>query len=240
MLLGTVGILLLVAIVLALTLTFERVDQLTRPLGAAADLVLWVLIYAIAVPLGFLVEGLIDLVRLLIHPGAPRQVTQSPIPNNLDELRNRASSGAGPPELLLLAVKVAVAAIVVALVLGLLARAVFRYADSLSQDDVEEDRDFVWTWAGVRAALRAWLRSVLGRPRFAARFSRRSTPVATPDRASLDPRELYRELLRLGARLGRRRASSETPREYERALETVAPLAGAERDLAILTEVYAR
>jgi hypothetical protein len=241
MLLSSVGLLLVVAVVLSAILTFERIDQLTRPLGAAADLLLWILIYAIAVPLGFLVEGLIYLFRLLMHPRAQPQPPQPPNLDWLNDLRNQASRGAGPPAVLLLATKVAVAVVVVALVLGLLARAVFRYADSLSQDDVEEDRDFVWSWAGVKAALRTWLWSLWGRPRWPSPLARGSnTAGAAPGGVPLDPRGLYRELLRLGARLGRRRARSETPREYGRALGRVAPLVGGERDVEILTAVYTR
>lgn len=241
LLLGTVLVLLVVTVVLAFVFTFERIDQLTRPLAGPADTLLWLIIYAIAIPLGFLVEGLIYLFRLLLHPGRLPPPGAAPNVNWIDRLREQSQHGTGPPEVLLSIAKGALVVLAAAIVLWLLARAVFRYADWLSGDDVTEDRDFVWSWSGLLTALRAVLQRWKQRPRWVARLVRHDHGGGTASLdAPPDPRALYRELLRLGQSLGRRRTQSETPSEYERALRTVSPLGRAEGELRTLTDVYAR
>ena len=237
LLLGTVGLLLATALVVAATLTFERLDALLALLAAPLDALLWLLLTVIALPTAILIDALVTFLRQFIQPGqppAPPPAGASP----LDDLRSAlANPGELPPWLSLL--RLALAAGIGALVVSFLARALFRPPDGRAADEVEEVRDFVWSWAGVRATLWARLR---------ARFRRRtqpapaatSAPVAPPpDRRQWGPRELYRALLLLGARLGRRRAPAETPHEYEQALAAGA-LAPAAPALRLLTGLYER
>lgn len=241
LLLGTVAALLLVTILLALIFTFQRIDELTRPLAGPADALFWLLFYAIALPSGYLVAGLIYLLRLILHPGQARPPPPQPNLSWLDQVRSQAQQGGGLPVFLVLLAKWVLIAVVVAVVLLLLARAVFRYADWLSRDDVAEDRDFVLSWSGLVQALRSWLRRLLHQPRWLAPWvPARVVERVAADGEARDPRALYRELLRLGARLGRGRQASETPREYARVLDTVPPLHDATDEIGILTEVYSR
>ena len=239
MLLGAIAVLLLVSAGLAQVLTFQRIEALLRPLAGPVDALLWVLLYAIALPTGLLIELLVYLLWLLPRMGGPLQVFQPLESAWLEELRSQAEQGGTRPELLPPIVKWALAAVLAALVTWLLARAVFRLADWRLDDDVEEVRDFVWSWAGLRAAITRRLRALL---------DRRQRTVASPaevgesaeegSSAAWDARELYRVLLRLGAGLGRRRAPAETPHEYERVLAGTQQFSSGRHELRALTETY--
>jgi hypothetical protein len=67
---------------------------------------------------------------------------------------------------------------------------------------------------------------------------KRGRPNLESGSRPLTPRELYRELLRLGARAGQPRSPDETPNEYERALARVTSLASGENEIRTLTGVY--
>jgi hypothetical protein len=238
MLLGTVGALLVLGVLLAAVLTFERIDWLLGPVVGLADAVLGAVVYAIALPFGYLIEGLIYLIRLLLHPGSrpqPPQRINLQRPNPFKGVQ----PGAGPPALLALVVKWTLVVLVAGLVLALLARAVTRPGESATDDEVEEERDFVWSWAAVRATLARWWQSLWGRRRALIALGRpRPVPAAPTDPSTWGPREIYRELLRLGTRAGRRRVAAETPQEYARALATQPPLSADVPDLAAVTAVY--
>lgn len=107
-------------------------------------------------------------------------------------------------------------------------------------DDVEEVRDFVWSWSALAAGIAALLDRFIGRrAQPLARGATESGRAADGDGAARSVRELYRELLTLGASLGRDRLPHETSREYERALAGLEPLASGRSELRELTEVYA-
>lgn len=239
--LATVATLLLFTLLLADVLTFERIDTVFRTIAGPIDAVLTIVVYAIAIPVGLLIQGVVYLLQMLLHGRQQPRPLQPPETNWLQALRDQARPGAAPPEALVLILKWTIGAAVVALVVWLLARAVFRFAEGTSSDDVEETRDFVWSWAAVRDEILRLIRDWLGR--------RRSQPAVAPSRqqhaSRIDdqawgPRELYRELLRLGARRGRARRAAETPREYERALAGVPVFRERPRDVEVLTETYSR
>ena len=131
----------------------------------------------------------------------------------------------------------AVAAVLVALAALLMARAISRLADWRSRDDVEEVRDFVWSWSGLRRQLHGLMRP--GQDAVASAAKERGLAEEADDAVSA-ARALYRQLLRLGAQLGRRRSPSETPDEYERALGQVERLSPRRVELRILTALYRR
>jgi hypothetical protein len=141
----------------------------------------------------------------------------------------------------LVIVEVIAALAIAGVVLFLLTRAARRYADSLQDDEVAEERDFVWSWAEFQSLVRDWLRR-LWRRRAALRRPMMPTspaPAAADPALPRDPRALYREVLRLGARLGQARAPSETPREYEQELVRLDSLSQGEAEIKTLTSVYA-
>ena len=240
-LLGAVAALLVVAILLAIVLTFNRMDDVlalfSGPLGALLD----VIFYIVVVPVAYLLQLLFDVFHALLHPAKPL-----PRPTDLSggwvqDLHKQVGSAGGASPTLLLALEIVGALLIGGMVVLLLTRAARRYADALESDEVAEERDFVLSWDDLRAVLRDWLRRLWRRR--AIRVTRPATsvePVATNAPAlTRDPRALYRELLRLGARLGQARAPSETPREYQRDLVKLAPLSDGAPEIETLTNVYA-
>ncbi len=237
--LATVVTLLLVTLLLAEVLTFERIDAVFRVIVGPIDAMLTIVVYAIAVPVGLLIQGVVYLLQMLLHGRQQPRPLQPPETNWLQALRDQARPGAAPPEALVLILKWTIGAAVVALVVWLLARAVFRFAEGTSLDDVQETRDFVWSWSALRDEVLRLLRDWLGR--------RRSQPALVSSRQQFasqfndqawGPRELYREFLRLGAQHGRARQVAETPREYERALAGVPVFRERPRDVEVLTTMY--
>jgi hypothetical protein len=235
LLLGTILGLLVVAILLASVLTFERLDLLLSPLVQALQLV----VYLIALPLGFVVEGLIDLLRPLLSPNRPLPPPTMPFGRLVDSLRSQSRPGNGAPEILGQILIWLAIALVAALVVWLLARTFVRSAERRSIDGVEETHEVVWSWSEIKATIARWLADWrAGRRRSLAALVARRRSGAPSTNLPLTPRELYRELLRMGASAGQRRARAETPNEYERALARLASLAAGREEVHVVTDVY--
>jgi len=240
-LLGAVAVLLVVAIFLAVVLTFDRLDKVLALLGAPLGAILNVVFYVVVVPVAYLLQLLFDLFQGLLRPGKPLPRSTALNGGWLQNLHQQAGGAGGASPTLVFVVEIVGALLIGGIVVLLLTRAARRYADALEADEVVEERDFVLSWGDLRTVIRDWLRRLWGRRK--VRLVRRASanePVATPafSRAA-DPRALYRELLRLGARLGKARAPSETPREYQQDLVKLAPLSEGEAEIEALTEVYA-
>jgi hypothetical protein len=237
MLLGTVGTLVVVTVILAVILTFDRINQvvdaIARPIADLVGLV----VYVVMIPVGFLLQLLIEYLRSHLHPNDAAQNVR-PGSSLLDTVRQQASTGNPNLDALFTVLKWLFAALLVSVILWVIARAVSRYLTSSSPSDDDETRDFVWSWADAIAALRAWLRNRLTRGRVAATETIQLSFV-TDDLTQLrDIRSVYRALLRLGVRRGRRRFLGETPRSYESALAPLAPFVDRREDLTAITEAY--
>ena len=235
---GILGLLVL-AYLFALVLSFERINALLAPVLGLLDAAFWALVYAILWPVSFVVAGLIYLIRLLLHPNARPHPFQTPATNFAQQLHSAANNGSAPSAVLMLIAKWGTVAVVAGLVVWLLARAVFRYVDRLSSDEVDEEHDFVWSWEWLRPVLARLRSAIFRRPRITLiRRTPPAPPIVPPARSTLGPRELYRELLRVGARLGRARQPAETPGEYERALAEVVTSPDAAESVDVLTSTY--
>ncbi len=239
MLLAVVAVVLLLALTLVGVLSFERLDALFRPLAGPLERLAWFLLYAIALPVGMLIEFVVTFLRRFLHTGQLQEAPQPLVPNWAEQLRQLQDQGAHPPAVLVLILQWALLALGAVLIGALIAAAVRRFAGFGTGDNVVEDRDFVWPWDELKAALLHWLRGLLRKPAGGMLLIHpRSLPSDSPARALRDVRELYRELLRLGARLGRGRALDETPREYEQALISLEPLRPGTPEVHLLTQVY--
>jgi hypothetical protein len=235
LLLGTILGLVLVAILLASILTFERLDRLLAPLVEALALV----VYIVALPLGYLVEWLIDLLRTLIHPGNRIPPPTRPLTSLLDSLKERPVQGNGPPDLVVQILTFAAVALLAVLVVWLLARAVNRRTERTTDEGIEETRDVIWSWAEIKSVIARWFADWRRRRRQSlVAMVKRGHPTLEDGSRPLTARELYRELLRLGARAGQPRSPDETPNEYERTLARVTSLANGENEIRTLTGVY--
>ena len=232
LLFGGVGALLLLTLLLAQSLSFERLDPVLTPLGQLLGTLTWFVLYPLALAIGYLIVAVIWLLRLVIRPSEPREMPRLTEMDWLTELREQVDQPDQVASAFLPTLAVIAGAV---LAIWLLARAARRLHDWRLPDDVEEVRDSVWSWDLRRAGL---LR------RLQARFQRPSQLGGTvpPDQAAGTPagnvRELYRGLLRLGVRRGRRRAADETPDEYERALSAADLFSAGQSELRLLTELY--
>src|SRR5438067_4575357 len=78
LLLGSIAVLLLISLLLAGALTFERLEVVLQPLAGPLDALLWIAAYAIAVPAALLIEAIVMLVQLALALGIPRQPFRLP------------------------------------------------------------------------------------------------------------------------------------------------------------------
>lgn len=233
---ATVATLLAGALIVVSIVTFERLDLIFAWLAGPLDLLLRLFLTIFVLPLAYLLDATVTFLRQFIRPGTPPEA-----PPSGRERGETPLVGAMPAEmewvLVLLRLTLAVGLLVA--IVGFLAAALMRFTDSRRTEEIDEDRDFVWSWGAMRAGLRQWWRE---------RFGRRPVPtVEAPAPAGLPltrdrwgPRELYRALLRLGAVAGRPRALTETPREYARTLGAVPRLAPGGSAIATLTDLYSR
>lgn len=234
MLLGAVVGLLVAALALAAIVTFDRLDTLLQPIGAVANLLLLILLYAIGLPIAYVLSWLIGLIPKRGAP--PRQMPVGGIQSVIQQLQHQQN--AAPSSAWLEILKWGLFALVAVAVVLFLYRAASQYLEKQELEAVDETRDFVWSWDEVKSAVKEWILGWLGRrrPKVAASVST-ANGVAGPG-LPLDPRALYRELLRLGADRGRRREPSETPLEYERALTAVESFARSEAEVDAITLAY--
>jgi hypothetical protein len=231
-LVGVVGMLMLASLVLTRLLTFDLVTAVVQPLRFLGPL-LWYLFEIVAYALGLIAWGVIAAVRFLLHPQGQPQPPPPP-DFSLDRLQQEAVARGLSPETAVALRWVALGLALLAIIV-LLSRAVFRWV-SPREDEVEEDRESVWTWQdalltfrGLRRLWDAW-RSGAGEP------------AAGPRASPTDPmgliRWLYARFLWIMAGAGFPRAPDQTPYEYLRRLRG-APVAG-EPDASRVTEAYVR
>ena len=202
---------------------------LLHGVGRMMDPVLWVLLYIIALPLGFAVSWLIWLVRRLIQPGAQPSLQVPGPPNWANGFGHQNAAGLAPAAAAALRWGVGLA--VAALLLLWIARAVFRYERTGREPPTDESHDSVFSWADLRAGLRSWLhrgrraRHVTSAPTFGAG-------------AAASVRRAYAEFLGSPAARGTPRAPHLTPAEFAVHLRAEWPAVAVSADQ--LTAVYSR
>ncbi len=159
------GVLLLVAaaiVLLALLagqlVSFDTLIVATRPVFDLLGAVLLLVIYAVVIPLAYIVEWLVYLVLSLIRGNPSQTPPQLLQPSDVNNVIERFFAEQVPPELLL-ALKAAGAAIILGIALLIVARSLSRWrATSGEADATNEERDSLWDAQRMRALLREWLR----------------------------------------------------------------------------------
>ncbi|MDA8219068.1 MAG: DUF4129 domain-containing protein [Dehalococcoidales bacterium] len=238
-LLGLVLGLIIFALLVGGVLSSSVVGAVIAPLLAAAGEAFWFVSSLVIWAIAILLAPLMYLIRLLAPPLALPEATPEPDfdPSQLGD--SQATVMALPPEVLLALRVVAVAALV-GVALLLLARTISRRRDWSIAADYLEEHDSVWTWRSLRDGLLARLRAWLAALRRPARGSA-DRPLAASDveparaTSALGIRQIYAQLLRLGASLGLRRRPSETPYEH---LPALAGRLVPPEDLAAITAAY--
>ena len=241
--LGVVVGMLAVTLGLAQVLSFDLIAAIGSPLLSLLASAAWLVFYIVAVPIGYVLEVIILLLRQVLHPQAAEGTNQFPQAPSLDQFRQGADvERALPPEVVLL-IKLVFGGLAALGLLLLLARSLRRWHEWERDDEVVEEREIVVTWGALGAAFINWLRSLLGRllARPAAPIATseaEATPLASAETAAvLTIRQVYRELLRLGSALGVARAPSATPYEH---LPRLRARLGSPEDIAAITEAYVR
>lgn len=239
-LLAVVGGVVLVTALLAGAFSFDLLATLAAPLVIFLEIVLYLVLFLGALLLSPLLLLLEAFFRVFGHPVQFRPESQTD-DSLLEQLQREGARGILPPEALLV-LKVALLLVIVGLTLWLLARGVSRRREAVAAEGVEEEHDSLWTWQTLRVAVMAWLRSLVGRFRPAARAT---APLAAGVLAlgqadsplALDVRAAYRRLLALGAAAGLPRAPAVTPLEHLPHLQ--ARLTPPE-DVAAITATYVK
>jgi Domain of unknown function (DUF4129) len=234
------GAVVLVALVVGQILSFDLLGVVTRPVFDVLGQVLLLALYAIVIPLAYVIEWLIYLVLSLIQTDPSRLPPELPQPSAVNNLLERFFSQLVPPEVLL-ALKAAGAAVVLGIALLIVARTLSRWRPSSADAEVtNEERDSVWNGARMRALLLAWLKRLLrrggrGDAALGSPFSPAMAFGSTVHLSSV--RAVYVELLRLGASAGARREVATTPMEHARALTRALD---PDQNVTDLTEAYHR
>jgi len=125
------------------------------------------------------------------------------------------------PEVIMI-IKWVIIALVIALIIFILAKAISRYLDRHGGDKIEEIHESLWNIKDIRNDFRLFLK-MLG-----DKFKRKSRPgpgylFETGSGGKMNVREIYRHLLWEGKRSGLPRRRHETVTEYARRLEKSIP-----------------
>jgi MFS family permease len=215
-LVAVAGLIVLVALVLGQLVSFNLLIVATRPLFDLLGTVVLLLLYAIVIPLAYVLEWLIYLILSLIHLNVDQQPPQPPQPSDVDDLLQRLVAQVLTPEMVV-ALKAVGAAALLLVALVVVSRAVKRWRPSSVDAAVaNEERDSVFAAELVLRAVRAWLRRLLRRTGASADGpGKQATDLgAVASEQPLSVRALYRRVLRLGESVGARRALATTPLEH--------------------------
>jgi len=199
------------------------------------------IVYFILLVVGFLVTWIYYIGAFflsLITQGAkpePPQPIQQVIPKN-DQTTTTSLS----PHFVLI-IKIVILVLIAVLVIRLIMKAIQRRHQKEMTEDVQEEQESLWSWAGFKADLLVFLQAIL------RLFIRKKKPAPVDTAADwltaddnhgrrLSVREIYQHLLRQGAHLKMPREKYETPSEYARRLGQTIP-AGKE-PLHEITDLY--
>ena len=154
---------------------------------------------------------------------------------------NKPNTQGSLSPIILLIIKLVVLALIAAWVIWLIMKAIQRRHQAELTEDVQEERESLWSWTGFLADILVFLKSLF-------RLFKRKKKAVTADMAAdwqavdgnpgrrLTIREIYRHLLRQGARLKMPREKYETPSEYAQRLGKSLP--DEKEPLNEITDLY--
>jgi hypothetical protein len=234
MILGVIGGMVLVGFGVASIFSAEMFESIGRGADAVFGFLGKVLDY-ILIPLNYVFDWLFKVLQYLVslirsdQPFQPGQGANMTLPGI-----GNVSPKEVPPWVTE-TLKWFVIAIIVAVIILILAKAVSRLRGGRRGDEIEEIHESIFSWRGLRDDLRELL-NTLGN-----RFKRR--PLAPPPRrfqedatGRLDIREIFRHLQWEGSRSGLPRRRYETAAEYTERLERAVPESG--EPLAGINDAY--
>jgi hypothetical protein len=232
--LGVIAGLLLATVAVSLLFSLDLIALVLATILRPILVVLAGIMLLIAFPIAYVLAYVVVWIRQMMVARGGLFGGQSGLQALLDQLRQPRERVEPSDELVLASEWLVFVAIAIVLAL-VLAGALRWWRDRQAAEEADEERESVWSWGELGAALRAWLRRLLGRGRPGTMSP---TPLLTYDVAApgqLGIRELYRRLLALGSARGRSRRPAATPLEHMPALQGVLNPRG---DVEALTEAY--
>ena len=237
-----VGGIVLVGIGVASVFSPEFMSFLSRLVGSIGNVIGTILGY-ILIPFGFLAAALYWVgeffVNLVRGEGIPE--FEGPDFGVVEEEAAEVTRGAPSSEIITLALKWVLFAIVTIVIIYLLAKAIRRFRVSRMKADVAEVNESLWSWSGFVADVRIFLNAIWQR---LWRKRREVIPGETAphryldeeEEGTMDIREIYRRLLWQAARFGMGRRGYETPYEYRGRLEQLVP--DGQEPITEITDLY--
>lgn len=233
--LGVIGGMVLLGFLAAGVLSPELFATVGRGASAFFDFIGTVLNY-ILLPFSFLFEAIFWLLRLIAAwlRQEPLQPPEGPNEGGFPEMTPATLRDL--PAWLAASLQWLLIALLAAVVVFVLARAISRWRDRAERDEIEEVNESLFTWRGLGDDLRQMLKAM------GDRFKRRPQPAPAAyiddDSRRLDVREVYRRLLREADLAGLPRRRPETPAEYARRLRKMVP--EGDPPVSVLTDLYSR
>jgi hypothetical protein len=233
--LGVIGGIVIIGLGVASISSAEFVTSVGQGIKSALN-VLGKIPYYLLIPIGYLVTGIYYLLQFVV---SWLRQGQSPQPASTDNLSFPEWPAVTPktlPTEVTLAIKWLVVAAIVAAIIYVLMKAVYRYRAGREREEIEEIDESLWSWNGFQDDLRLLLSMMR------QRFKRKPAPVLTryhidDDIARrLDIREVFQHLLWEGARSGIARRGHETACEYTERLGQAVP--DGREQLTQLADLY--
>ncbi len=231
--LGVIGGMIVIGFGVASAISPDFIDTVGRGasavfgfLGKILEYIMWPIIY--------IIQGLITAFYwfMSLFTGEQPLEPNANLTDNMT-LPITAVEPSGLPPLVTAIVKWSVLAIIIAVVIFIMVKAISRYRDRRARDDFDEVRESLFSWRGFRDDLKEFFKS-FGR--------KRKAPKATPYRfdedaaGRLDIREIYRHMQWEAGRSGIPRRRHETAEEYAERIEHIVP--DSTLPLGSLTDMY--
>jgi hypothetical protein len=240
-LLLVVGSIVLIGIGVASIFSSDFMGFLSGLLGSIGDVIRQIIGY-ILIPFGYIATALYWVGLFLVNLIRGENIPEFEGPSfDLAEEAEESAQGAPVSEVVILALKWALFALVTIVIIYLLARAIRHFRLSRTRTDVTEVNESLWSWGDFVADVRLFLSSVWQRL-----WRRRKEPHQVPtvprqylekeEPGTMDIREIYRRLLWQASRLGMGRRSCETPYEYGGRLQQLVP--DSHEPLSEITDLY--
>jgi len=229
--LGVIGIMILIGFGIASLFSPDFIDAIGQGARAIYDFLAKIFEY-LMYPIVWIGQGLVYIVKWFIGLFSQPQTEGLENPGNMNDIFGEQDKFVEFSPTVVSIIKWVVVAIVVVVVIFLLFKAVQRNRARRAKEDLDEVRESLFSWKGLRDDLKEFFGS-LGRHRKPA-----PAPVYHFDEQDnkLNIREIYRYMQWEAGRSGIPRRHHETAEEYARRIKKFVP--ESSRSLTSLTHLY--
>ncbi len=229
--LGVIGLMILIGFGVASLFSPGFIDAIGRGVQAVYDFLSKIFEY-IMWPIIWIGQGLVYVFKWFLGLFAQNLQDQTQTSGNMTQPFPDQGGAKELSPTAILVIKWVVLAIIIALVIFLLAKAISRYRTRHASEDLDEVRESLFSWKGLRDDLKEFFNSL----------GRRRKPVKEPayhfgeESGRLNIREIYRHMQWEAGRSGIARRRHETAEEYARRIKNIVP--DSARPLGNLTQLY--